>query len=286
MTRWNTVDLCPPVSSTSVVASAGRQIMGQGDEHLDNIRRQFGRQAEVYARMRQTTDEASLRGLVALSGAEADSQVLDVACGPGFLTMAFAARCRRAIGLDATEQFLAMARLEAAERGLHNVAFQSGDAEHLPFGAGEFDVACCRAAVHHFQHPERVVAEMARVTVEAGRIVIADFLSSSDPDKAAYHNHLERLCDPTHVRALTEREFTALFAATQLRVAFQTEVTYDYELEEWIAHGGPAAATAAQIRALMEASIETDRCGLRVRRHEDRIWFTHRAAAYVLHHAS
>ena len=258
--------------------------MSEDGAHLEHIRRQFGRQAEVYARMRQTTDEASLRGLVALSGADADSQVLDVACGPGFLTMAFAAQCRRAIGLDATEQFLAMARLEAAQRGLHNVAFESGDAEHLPFGAGEFDVACCRAAVHHFQRPERVVAEMARATAESGRIVIADFLSSSDPDKAAYHNHLERLCDPTHVRALTEGEFAALFAATRLRVAFQTEVTYDYQLEEWIAHGGPGAATAAQIRELMEASIETDRCGLRVRRQDDHVWFTHRAAAYVLQH--
>ena len=260
--------------------------MSHEGEHLERIRRQFGRQAEVYARMRQTTDEASLQGLVVLSGADADSQVLDVACGPGFLTMAFAARCRRATGLDATEQFLAMARLQAAQRGLHNVAFESGDAEHLPFGAGEFDVGCCRAAVHHFQRPERVVAEMARVTTSAGRIVIADFLSSSDPDKAAYHNRLEQLCDPTHVRALTAPEFTALFAAAQLRITSQTEVTYDYELEEWIAHGGPDAATAAQIRALMEASIETDRCGLRVRRQEGRVWFTHRAAAYILQRAA
>jgi hypothetical protein len=63
-------------------------------------------------------------------------------------------------------------------------------------------------------------------------------------------------------------------------------VTYEYELEEWIAHGGPDAATAAQIRELMQASIETDRCGLRVRRQEDRIWFTHRAAAYVLQYAA
>jgi ubiquinone/menaquinone biosynthesis C-methylase UbiE len=260
--------------------------MSQEDDHLERIRRQFGRQAEVYARMRQTTDQASLQGLVVLSGADSDSQVLDVACGPGFLTMAFAARCRRAIGLDATEQFLAMARLEAAHRGLHNVAFESGDAEHLPFGAGEFDVACCRAAVHHFQHPERIIAEMARVTASAGRIVIADFLSSSDPEKSAYHNHVERLCDPTHVRALTAAEFAAVFAAGRLHVNFQTEVTYDYELEEWIAHGGPDAATAAQIRELMEASIETDRCGLRVRRQDGRVWFTHRAAAFVLQHAA
>jgi hypothetical protein len=63
-------------------------------------------------------------------------------------------------------------------------------------------------------------------------------------------------------------------------------VTYDYELEEWMTHGGPDEATAAQIRQLMEASVDTDRCGLNVRRHDGRVWFTHCAAAYVLTHAA
>jgi ubiquinone/menaquinone biosynthesis C-methylase UbiE len=260
--------------------------MIDADAHLEHIRAQFGRQADAYVRLRQTTDERSLNGLVLLSGAGLDSRVLDVACGPGFLTMAFAACCRQAIGFDATEPFLAMARAAAGHRGLHNVEFQCGNAEQLPFTGGDFDVAACRAAFHHFARPERVLAEMARVTAPQGRVVVADFLSSDDPVKAAYHNHMERLCDPTHVRALTAGELAELFAGTGLVVRFQTEVTYDYELNEWMAHGGPDAATAAQIRALMEASIDTDRCGLNVRRQDGGIWFSHRAVAYVLEHAS
>ena len=35
---------------------------------LERIRAQFGKQAEVYARMRQTTDERSLNALVQLTG--------------------------------------------------------------------------------------------------------------------------------------------------------------------------------------------------------------------------
>jgi ubiquinone/menaquinone biosynthesis C-methylase UbiE len=256
--------------------------MIDADAHLERIRAQFGRQADAYVRLRHTTDERSLNGLVLVSGAAADSRVLDVACGPGFLTMAFAARCRRAIGFDATEPFLAMARVEADHRGLHNVEFQLGNAEQLPFPDGAFDVASCRAAFHHFPRPERVLAEMARVTAPHGRIVVADFLSSDDPVKAVYHNHMERLCDPTHVRSMTAAEFAALFAGAGLVERLQTEVTYDYELEEWMAHGGPDDATAAQIRALMEASIDTDRCALNVRRQAGGIWFTHRAVAYVL----
>jgi ubiquinone/menaquinone biosynthesis C-methylase UbiE len=260
--------------------------MIDADAHLEHIRAQFGRQADAYVRLRHTTDERSLNGLVLLSGADAESRVLDVACGPGFLTMAFAARCRHAVGFDATEPFLAMARAEAEHRGLRNVAFQCGNAEQLPFGSGEFDIAACRAAVHHFARPERVLAEMVRVTAPQGRIVVADFLSSDDPVKAAYHNQMERLCDPTHVRSLTTAELVGLFGGAGLIVRFQTEVTYDYELEEWMAHGGPDAATAAQIRALMEASIDADRSGLNVRRQDGGIWFSHRAVAYVLERAA
>src|SRR4029450_11525461 len=77
----------PPVrSSVAPVVDA--------DAHLERIRAQFGKQADVYARMRQATDEGALNALVEVSRADAGSRVLDVACGPGFLTMSFAARCR------------------------------------------------------------------------------------------------------------------------------------------------------------------------------------------------
>ena len=63
--------------------------------------------------------------VVSLSG-EADRS-LDVACGPGFLTLAFAKRCAEATGFDATDAFLTLARAEAKERGLANVVFEHGD---------------------------------------------------------------------------------------------------------------------------------------------------------------
>jgi ubiquinone/menaquinone biosynthesis C-methylase UbiE len=250
--------------------------------HLERIRVQFGRQADAYIKMKQTTDERSLGGLVGLSGADASSRVLDVACGPGFFTMAFAAKCRTAVGLDATDVFLSIARLEADQRGLRNVEFRSGDAERLPFDDGSFDIVSCRAAFHHFLHPEQVLVEMTRVSMPGGRLVIADMLESEDAAQAAYRTRIERLCDPTHVHALSPSAYARLFAAAGLRVLYDPVVELDYELEEWMAHGGPDAASAAEIRRLMEASIDDDRSGLNVRRQGDQIWFTYQAAAFVL----
>jgi ubiquinone/menaquinone biosynthesis C-methylase UbiE len=256
------------------------------DTHLDRIRAQFGRTADVYARMRQTTDEKSLNALVAISGADAGARVLDVACGPGFLTMAFAARCRSAVGFDATEEFLAIARAEAAHRGLQNIEFRSGNAEHLPFGDGEFAVVSCRAAFHHFARPERVLAEMVRVATPSGRVLIADMLGSEDPAKNEYHTRMERFCDPTHVRALAPSEFARAFAGAGVVPCFQSVVPLDQEMEEWLAHGSPDAANAEQARAMMTASIDTDRCGLNVRRQNGAVWFTYPGAVFVLERAT
>ena len=250
--------------------------------HIDRIREQFTRQAEAYARMRQATDERGLGLLVALAGTTGADRVLDVACGPGFLTMAFAVRAAEAVGVDATEAFLGLAREEAARRGLGNVQFESGDAERLPHADASFDLVACRAAFHHFPRPERVLAEMARVAKPGGRLLVADLLADEDPAKAAYQDRIERLCDPTHVRALPASAFERLFDASGLEVLRGPRGTIDYDVEEWMSHGGPAPDAAREIEALFEASLEVDRSGLRVRRDGGRLRFSHHTAAFVL----
>lgn len=256
--------------------------MSDSSQHLDSIRRQFTRQADAYIRMRQTTDERALAALVQLSGAEALHRVLDVACGPGFLTMAFARRCGSAVGLDATDTFLERARAEAERVGVRNVEFRTGDAEHLPFEDGVFDVASCRAAFHHFLRPDRVLAEMARVVGGSGRVLVADMLTSEDAAQAEYHNRLERLCDPTHVRALPQSEYQRLIADAGLEVVLAPRTEMSLDVEEWLDYGGPTAESRREITALMEASLEVDRTGLRVRREDGRLRFSYDAGVFVL----
>jgi ubiquinone/menaquinone biosynthesis C-methylase UbiE len=253
------------------------------DSHVERVRAQFTRQADAYVRMNQTTDEKGLAALVGLAGTAAGHRVLDVACGPGFLTMAFARVAEQVVGVDVTDVFLALARDEAKRRGLDNVEFRSAAAENLPFDAASFDIVACRAAFHHFERPERVLAEMKRVAKAGARLVVADLLADDDPAKAAEHNRIERLCDPTHVRALGAAEFDALFARTGLQVLLRPTVALDYDVEEWMEHGGPSPDAARAIVAAMEASLDSDRCGLRVRRENGRLRFSHTGAVFLLH---
>lgn len=249
--------------------------------HIERIRTQFTKQWDAYARMKQTYDERPLAGLVRLTGVGPGERVLDVACGPGFLTRAFARAGAVATGLDATDAFLVFARAEAADEGLANVEFRAGDAERLPFDDGAFDVVTCRAAFHHFPRPARVLAEMRRVCRAGGRVMVADMLGNDDPTRAAAHDRIERLCDPTHVRALPAPELERLFAETGLRMVFAPRSTMDYDADEWIAHGGPDAATADHIRRLLAESIDGDHAGLQVRREDGRLRFTHQTAAFL-----
>jgi ubiquinone/menaquinone biosynthesis C-methylase UbiE len=254
-------------------------------DHIERIRDQFSRQADAYARMPQTRDQSALARLVALCAPTHDDCVLDVACGPGFLTVAFATLCGRAVGIDATAALLAHAHEEAVRRSVTNVEFRLGDATRLESADASFDIVACRAAFHHFPDPAAVLREMVRVMRPAGRMLIADMLGSEDARKAEYHDRIERLCDPTHVHALPASEFAAMFANAGLRVDVDGNQQIEYEVEEWMDHGSPDVTVRTEIRRLLAAAEASDLCDLGVRRDAGRLYFSHTGAAFLLRRA-
>ena len=145
------------------------------NDQLGRIQQQFRRQALAYERLASVTDAAALGRLVAVSDARANDRVLDVACGPAFLTMTFAERCAAVVGVDGTDVFLDHARALARERGLENLRFVLGDVARLPLAGESFDVCSCRAAFHHFPRPDVVLREMVRVTRPGGKLAILEF---------------------------------------------------------------------------------------------------------------
>ena len=74
-----------------------------GATHKAVVKEEFTRQANSYAVSSTVTDPSRIARLVDAVAPAPESRVLDVACGPGFLALAFAQRCRGAIGLDLTE---------------------------------------------------------------------------------------------------------------------------------------------------------------------------------------
>lgn len=250
--------------------------------HLSKIQEQFTRQGEAYKRLAYVADESGLRRVVALSQVKPLERVVDFACGPGYLTMAFAAAAAEAVGVDATETFLEGARAEAAQRNIGNIRFLQGDVSSTSLDPGEFHLAVCRAAFHHFEEPGKVLAEMCRVTRPDGRLLVLDMLASEVGAQAEEHNRIERLCDPTHVRALAESEFNALFDSQGLEPVYTGHGETGYTLDEWIAHGGPPPPPEKEIRMAMARSEAHDATGLRIWRVNGAIHFCHLGAAFLL----
>jgi len=240
--------------------------------HKAVVRESFTRQAEVYAVTPTVADPARIGRLVEAVNPKPDSHLLEVACGPGFLALAFAARCREVVGLDLTDAPLAIAERNRRERGLANVRFQRGDADRLPFADGEFDVVVCRFAFHHFEDPGCVLGEMARVCRPQGKVVVEDMVSSEHRARGDYQNRFERLRDPSHTRALAPTEMLGLFTAAELELDRLYSGELVQNLERWLANCQTPSERAAEVRAMIERDGREDLSGTRPFL-EDGQWF-------------
>ena len=238
--------------------------------HQATIVDQFTRQAVPFSTAPGIKDEEALALLVTESGAGADDTVLDVACGPGLVVAAFARVVRHATGIDITPAMLARADELARSRGLTNVRWDRGDVTPLPYADGSFSIVSSRFAFHHFLDPAAVVAEMRRVCVPGGTIVVTDLVASPDPAKAAALNAMERLCDPSHVRALPLAELEALLLDAGLSLRRRAGYQLASDLEGLLERSFPAPGGTDRIRALFAASLAADGLGLATRRHGER----------------
>jgi ubiquinone/menaquinone biosynthesis C-methylase UbiE len=105
--------------------------------------------------------ETTLEELFARAAPES---ILDLGCGEGVLTERWAQRLGdgRVVGLDLPDPKLAA---EWERRARPNLEFLTGDlGAGLPYGDGEFELVAATEVLEHVSDPERVLAEMARVS--------------------------------------------------------------------------------------------------------------------------
>jgi len=112
--------------------------------------------------------------LVALADIHPGERVLDIGCGPGYLTALAAQTGAHAVGVDPAESMIQLAQ---RLRGADDCEFRVGRAESLDLPDESFDVVVSSFAVHHIPEPVRAAAfaEMHRVLKPGGRLLVADF---------------------------------------------------------------------------------------------------------------
>lgn len=130
-------------------------------------------------------DQLWRRHAVRRAGVKPGERVLDVACGTGDLTEAFArmTEASSVVGLDYTPAMLDLARVKQerlGEKGVgavapERVSYLVGDAQDLPFESGAFDVLSIAFGIRNVQVPEAALAEFHRVLSPGGRLIVLEF---------------------------------------------------------------------------------------------------------------
>jgi SAM-dependent methyltransferase len=112
--------------------------------------------------------------------------VLDLGSGAGGDVLISARRVGptgKAIGLDMTDEMLALARQNAAQAGVENVEFVKGYIEELPLTDASVDVVISNCVINLSGEKQRVLDEVARVLKPGGRFAVSDVIADAAMDE-------------------------------------------------------------------------------------------------------
>lgn len=117
----------------------------------------------------------------------AHGNILEVAPGPGFLSIEFARLGKyKVTALEISQTFIEIAR-ENARNADVNVEFRHGNASEMPFADNTFDFIICVAAFKNFSQPVEAIREMYRVLKPNGKACIVDLRRDVSFDRIDDH---------------------------------------------------------------------------------------------------
>lgn len=209
----------------------------------------WGRRGAHYAESAPHRSGPSLAKLVALARPQAHDSCLDLGTGAGHTAAALAERAAHVVGLDLSAEMLRAARALYGARP--NLEFVQAPAHATGLPSGSFDLITARHTLHHHPDPAATLSEAARLLKPGGRLVIVDE-TTPDARVDGWFGALERLRDPSHVRAYRMDEWRALVAGAGLSwIVGDSDTAYTLEVGAWLERTNPAPATREAVYTLL-----------------------------------
>jgi ubiquinone/menaquinone biosynthesis C-methylase UbiE len=174
-------------------------------------RRVWDKNAPSYDRQIAFFERIQFAGGREWLGERARGRVLEVAIGTG-LNLPHYPLDATVTGVELSPAMLAIARQRAADLA-RAVDLRVGDAERLPVPDASFDTVVCTLSLCTIPNPTTAVAEMNRVLVPGGRLLLLDHIGSTWPPIYAAQWLLERLTIRLAGEHFTRRQLPIVQAA-------------------------------------------------------------------------
>lgn len=142
--------------------------------------------------------------------------VVEIAPGPGFLSIELGKRGLSVQAFDISKTFVEIARRNAAVEAV-SVRFNQGNAAALPIESGSTDFVVCRAAFKNFTQPVEALAEMRRVLRPGGTALLIDLRRDTQVSE------LRKYVDSLGVSALNRWFIMLTFRAMLLKRAYRVD---------------------------------------------------------------
>jgi arsenite methyltransferase len=184
--------------------------------------------------------------------------VLDLGSGAGADVLISARRVGatgRAIGLDMTDEMLALARANATAAGVDNVEFVKGHIEEIPLAEASVDVVISNCVINLSRDKPRVLREAARVLRPGGRFAVSDVIADPDMDDDTRADMAQ--WTGCVAGALTEDEFRSALTGDGL---IDVEIRPTHRVHEHASSTrARAQARGARVTDTIVAAVERER---------------------------
>jgi ArsR family transcriptional regulator len=160
-------------------------VLARDTERLAAVKREHSQAAQKYfsanaadwdtIRALHVAEDAVEAAIVEALGNRVIDSLLDLGTGTGRMLELLAPIYRRAVGIDTSNDMLAIARANLDRAGVVNAQVRLGDIQNLPFARASFDLVTIHQVMHYLDDPEHAISEAARVMRPGGRLLVVDF---------------------------------------------------------------------------------------------------------------
>lgn len=145
---------------------------------LESVKKSYRRYAGFYDLLFGRICEPGRRKAIDLVNDRPNQRILEVGVGTG-LALPMYRSDATVVGIDLSPEMLRKARARVARNGLDNIeALVEMDAEHLELADSSFDCVFAVYVASVVPNPAKFVAEMQRVCVPGGDIVVVNHFAS------------------------------------------------------------------------------------------------------------